>query len=141
MKERQRHEAAKNPSASTQNMLYELVAIARVSNPLQVHAEAKALASTIGKLVINNKGVVREVQSLGCRPLPKLMTKAGERHFQGSHFLMLFDSSSAVQREIIRSLKNDPRVIRVNLLRVDDKTDLNPGSSYSRAVQSMSQSS
>lgn len=122
------------------NMLYELIAIARVSNPSFIHEEAKALASTIGKLVINNKGVVREVKSLGCRPLPKLMSKAGERHFQGSHFLMLFDSSSAVQREIIRSLKNDPRVIRVNLLRVDDSVDLNPGSSYSRAVKVLSQS-
>lgn len=121
-------------------MLYELIAIARVSNPLERHAEAKALASTIGKLVINNKGVVRQIASLGCRPLPKIMTKAGEKHFQGSQFLMLFDSSSAVQREIIRSLKNDPRVIRVNLLRVNDKVDLNPGSSYSRAVQAMSQS-
>ncbi|GMM45508.1 mitochondrial 37S ribosomal protein YmS16 [Pichia kluyveri] len=120
-------------------MLYELVAIARVNNPNFVHAEAKALSSTIGKLVINNKGVVREIVSLGCRPLPKIMTKAGERHFQGSHFLMLFDSSSAVQREILRSLKNDPRVIRSNLVRVDDTNDLNPGSSYSRAANALSQ--
>lgn len=120
-------------------MLYELIAISRVSNPVHVHTEAKALASTIGKLVINNKGVVREVVSLGFRPLPKIMTKAGEQHFQGSQFLMLFDSSSAVQREIIRSLKNDPRVIRVNILKVDDKVNLNPGSSYTRALQAMSQ--
>ncbi|AWU73699.1 ribosomal protein S6 [Pichia kudriavzevii] len=116
-------------------MLYELVAIARVAHPSAAHADAKALASTIGKLVINNKGVVREVVSLGCRPLPKIMSKAGEKHFQGSHFLMLFDSSGAVQREIIRSLKNDPRVIRVNLLRVEDKVNLNPGSSYTRATK------
>ncbi|TID16678.1 hypothetical protein CANINC_004130 [Pichia inconspicua] len=121
-------------------MLYELVAISRVTNPLSVHAEAKALASTIGKLVINNRGVVREVVSLGCRPLPKIMTKAGERHFQGSQFLILFDSSSAVQREIMRSLKNDPRVIRANILRINDRVDLNPGSSYTKAVQAMSQS-
>lgn len=121
-------------------MLYELITIARVTSPLAVHAEAKALASTVGKLVINNRGVVREVVSLGCRPLPKLMTKAGEQHFQGSHFLMLFDSSSAVQREIMRSLKNDPRVIRANVVRINDRIDLNPGSSYTKAVQAMSQS-
>lgn len=115
-------------------MLYELVAIARITNPSAVHAEAKELATTIGKLIIQNRGVVREISSLGARPLPKLMKKAGETHFQGSHFLMLFDSSSAVQREILRSLKDDPRVIRANLVKVDHSDNLNPGSSMSRIV-------
>ncbi|VEU23721.1 DEKNAAC104895 [Brettanomyces naardenensis] len=118
-------------------MLYELVAIARISNPLSVHTEAKELASTIGKLVIRNKGVVREIVSLGAKPLPKIMKKANERHFQGSHFLMLFDSSSAVQREILRSLKNDPRVIRANVIKVDDSTNLNPGSSVNRVMSAL----
>ncbi len=95
------------------------------------------MASTIGKLVIKNNGVVREIVSLGAKPLPKLMKKANERHFQGSHFLMLFDSSSAVQREILRSLKNDPRVIRSNLIRVDNSKTLNPGSSVSRILSSL----
>lgn len=114
-------------------MLYELVAIARVISPTAQNAEAKAIASMVGKLIVNNNGVVREVVSLGERPLPKIMKKANERHFEGSHFLMLFDSSDAVQREILRSLKNDPRVIRSSLLRVDDSKNINPGSSYARA--------
>ncbi|QPG72992.1 mitochondrial ribosomal small subunit component [Brettanomyces nanus] len=118
-------------------MLYELVAIARISDPLALHTEAKELASTIGKLVIQNKGVVREIVSLGAKPLPKIMKKANERHFQGSHFLMLFDSSSAVQREILRSLKNDPRVIRANVIKVDDSTDMSPGSSVSRVMSAL----
>ncbi|ODV85793.1 hypothetical protein CANARDRAFT_232695 [[Candida] arabinofermentans NRRL YB-2248] len=116
-------------------MLYELAAIARITSPLAVHAEAKELASTIGKLVIRNNGVVREIVSLGAKPLPKIIKKASEKHFQGSHFVMLFDTSAPVQREILRSLKNDPRVIRSNLIKVDDASNLNAGSSVSRAIK------
>ncbi|GMM28605.1 mitochondrial 37S ribosomal protein YmS16 [Martiniozyma asiatica (nom. inval.)] len=112
-------------------MLYELAVIARVSSPTQKLFEAQNIASTVGKLVINNKGVVREIVNLGVRPLPKIMKTATERHFEGSHFLMLFDSSEGVQKEIMRSLKNDPRVIRTNLLRKKD-WDV---SSYKEAVR------
>ncbi|GMG40412.1 unnamed protein product [Ambrosiozyma monospora] len=118
-------------------MLYELIAIARISAPEALHAEAKDLASTIGKLIIRNNGVVREINSLGAKPLPKIITKANERHFQGSHFTMLFDSSVGVQREILRSLKNDPRVIRANLMRVADDSDAVVGSSVKRALKSL----
>lgn len=114
-------------------MLYELVAIARVTSAHAQNAEAKAIASTVGRLVVNNNGVLREVVSLGERPLPKIMKRGTERHFEGSHFLMLFDANPAAQREILRSLKNDPRVIRANILRVDDSKDINPGSSFARA--------
>lgn len=65
------------------------------------------------------------------------MKKANEKHFQGSHFLMLFDSSSAVQREILRSLKNDPRVIQSHLIKVDESKNLNPGSSASRVMAAL----
>ncbi|GME85472.1 unnamed protein product [[Candida] boidinii] len=118
-------------------MLYELAAIARVADPLLVHKEAKELALTIGKLVIRNKGVVREVVALGDRPLPKIMRKANEPHFNGSHFVMLFDCSSSVQREILRSLKNDPRVIRSYLLKVDDHKSYSVGSSIKRAIDAL----
>ncbi|KAG7869023.1 hypothetical protein KL918_001666 [Ogataea parapolymorpha] len=95
------------------------------------------LATTLGKMIIRNNGVVREVIGLGLKPLPKIFKKAGERHFQGSHFVILFDSSSAVQREILRSLKNDPRVIRSFLTKVDDSKNYNAGSSVTRAIKAI----
>lgn len=69
---------------------------------------------------------------MGNETLPKIMRKDQERHFQGHRFLMLFDSSAAVQSEILRTLKADPRIIRSYVQRVNDK-NLDPGSSLDRA--------
>ncbi|CEP24180.1 37S ribosomal protein MRP17, mitochondrial AltName: Full=YmS16 [Cyberlindnera jadinii] len=112
-------------------MLYELIAIARVTNPSSAAVEAKEVASTIGRLIIQNRGVVRQIKSLGLQHLPKIMTKDQEHHFQGEKFLMLFDSSTSVQSEILRTLRADPRVIRSMILKVNDKK-LATSSSYDR---------
>lgn len=89
------------------------------------------VASTIGRLIIQNRGVVRQIKSLGLQHLPKIMTKDQEHHFQGEKFLMLFDSSTSVQSEILRTLRADPRVIRSMILKVNDKK-LATSSSYDR---------
>ncbi|GAV52062.1 hypothetical protein ZYGR_0AG00530 [Zygosaccharomyces rouxii] len=114
-------------------MLYELVGIVRVMNPLAANAEAKDLATTIGKLVIQNRGVVRKIVPLGNKLLPKIMKKDQEKHFQGYHFLMMFDSSASVQSEILRTLKNDPRVIRSSIAKMNTSKQLDVASSIERA--------
>lgn len=115
-------------------MLYELVAISRVTSSAAQTLEAKEVATTIGKLVLQNRGVIRDIKSLGTSTLPKIMTKDQERHFRGHRFLMLFDSSSSVQNEILRTLKNDPRVIRSMITKVNESKNLDAGDSISRAV-------
>ncbi|KAH3675548.1 hypothetical protein WICMUC_002637 [Wickerhamomyces mucosus] len=102
-------------------MLYELVAISRVTKYGSHALEAKEVSSTIGKLILNNRGIIRNIKSLGLTTLPKIITKDQERHFRGHKFLMLFDSSSSVQNEILRTLKNDPRVIRSLITKVESK--------------------
>ncbi|ODV97732.1 hypothetical protein PACTADRAFT_47590 [Pachysolen tannophilus NRRL Y-2460] len=106
-------------------MLYELVGIARITSGEVLNNEAKAVVSTIGKLILQNRGVIRKIYNLGVRPLPRILTKQQEKHFRGSHFIMLFDSSNSVSNEILRSLRNDPRIIRSNLFRVPDDKKLN----------------
>ncbi|KAH3685203.1 hypothetical protein WICPIJ_003797 [Wickerhamomyces pijperi] len=115
-------------------MLYELVAISRITSGAAQALEAKEVATTIGKLVLQNRGVVRDIKSLGSGTLPKIITKDQERHFRGHKFLMLFDSSSSVQNEILRTLKNDPRVIRSMITKVNDSKVLNARDSISKAV-------
>lgn len=66
--------------------------------------------------------------------LPKIIKKDQEQHFQGYHFLMLFDSSAAVQSEILRTLKKDPRVIRSSIVKVDTSKQLDVASSIERAA-------
>lgn len=115
-------------------MLYELVGIVRVRSPSAPNKEAKDLVATIGKLVIQNRGVVRKILPMGNKLLPKIMKKDQEQHFQGYHFLMLFDSSAAVQSEILRTLKNDPRVIRSSIIKVKNDKQADMASSVERSV-------
>ncbi|CUS20607.1 LAQU0S01e10484g1_1 [Lachancea quebecensis] len=115
-------------------MLYELVSVVRVVNPLSANTEAKELATTIGKLIIQNRGVVRRVLPVGNKLLPRILKKDQEQHFQGYHFLMLFDASAAVQSEILRTLKKDPRVIRSSVVKIDTSKQLDVASSIERAA-------
>ncbi|SCV01388.1 LAME_0G15896g1_1 [Lachancea meyersii CBS 8951] len=115
-------------------MLYELVSVVRVVNPLVANAEAKQLATTIGKLIVQNRGVVRRILPIGNKLLPKITRKDQEQHFQGYHFLMLFDSSAPVQSEILRTLKKDPRVIRSSIVKMDTSKQLDVASSIERAA-------
>lgn len=116
------------------NMYYEIFAIARIQDPLAVSKEAAKIATTIGKLILNNRGVVRQITSLGAKPLPKIISKDQERHFQGYHFIMGFDSSSAVQQELLRTLRRDPRILRSSIIKNDMSKKLNVGTTFERAV-------
>ncbi|ODQ82856.1 hypothetical protein BABINDRAFT_159353 [Babjeviella inositovora NRRL Y-12698] len=104
-------------------MLYELVALTRISSPLHLNQEAKQVANTIGKLIIENRGVVRKVYSLGAKPLPRIVKKENEKHFQSYNFMMLFDASSSASSEVARAMKADPRVIRGNIIKVQKEND------------------
>lgn len=119
-------------------MLYELFAVARINDPLHVNKEAANIAHTIGKLILNNRGVVRSITSLGPKPLPKVLSKDQERHFQGYHFVMSFDSSAAVQAELLRTMRRDPRILRTLVVKNDLSTLLNAGSSFERAFNKVS---
>ncbi|CUM46289.1 uncharacterized protein AC631_00100 [Debaryomyces fabryi] len=117
-------------------MYYELMAISRISDPLKTNKEATKIVSTLGKLILNNRGIIRDITSLGPRTLPKIVSKDQERHFQGYHFLMGFDVSSNVQQELLRTLRRDPRVLRANIIKQDMDRKLNTGTSFERAFSS-----
>uniref|UniRef100_A0A0L0P0K5 Small ribosomal subunit protein bS6m n=1 Tax=Candidozyma auris TaxID=498019 RepID=A0A0L0P0K5_CANAR len=114
-------------------MLYELFAIARINDPLHVNKEAAKIAHTVGKLILNNRGVIRSITSLGPKPLPKVISKDQERHFQGYQFVISFDSSAAVQSELARTMRRDPRILRTSIIKNDLARKLNVGTSFERA--------
>ncbi|MCH0629148.1 30S ribosomal protein S6 [Kocuria palustris] len=107
-------------------MYYELFAIARITDPLMIEREASKIASTVGKLILSNRGVIRDIHAMGARPLPKIISKEQERHFQGYHFVMGFDSSAKVQSQLLRTLRSDPRILRANIIKRDLSKSLNP---------------
>ncbi|KAF3988162.1 hypothetical protein FT663_00357 [Candidozyma haemuli var. vulneris] len=119
-------------------MLYELFAIARISDPLNMNKEAAKIAHTVGKLIINNRGVIRSITSLGPKALPRVISKDQERHFQGYQFVMSFDASSAVQGELLRTMRRDPRILRTSMVKNDLSRKLNVGTSFDRAFDKVS---
>lgn len=56
-------------------MYYELFAIARITDPLNTAKEATKIASTVGKLILNNRGIIRDITSLEPNHYPKSYQK------------------------------------------------------------------
>lgn len=109
------------------------MAIARVRDPRAKYADAMKIVNTVGKLILNNRGVIRDITSLGAKPLPKIISKNQERHFEGYQFMIGFDSSAAVQEELIRTLRKDPRILRANVFKQHIHKNLNVGTSFEQA--------
>ena len=120
-------------SRLNQKMYYELMALSRITDPLTKHREAVKIVSTVGKLILNNRGVIRDITSLGPKVLPKIISKDQERHFEGYQFLMGFDVSSNVQQELLRTLRRDPRILRANIIKQNIHKNLNIGTSFQQA--------
>lgn len=131
-------ESPETLSIASHNMYYELFAIVRIQDPSVIQKEASKVAATIGRLILNNRGLVRKITSLGPKPLPKVITKDTEQHFQGYNFVMAFDSSSAVQQELFRTLRRDPRILRSTITKIDMKKNLNATSSFENVFKSIS---
>lgn len=102
-------------------MLYELVGIARV--PVTHHLQdATGVVRHVGKMLLNNRGVIRDLNNWGIRYLPGIWNKNRESHILGAHFYMKFDASPAVQREIARRLRSDPRMLRSTIVKLGGET-------------------
>lgn len=94
-------------------MLYELRAIIRTPKLFgqKRHADAKAFCENLGKLILNNRGVVRQIENNGLLQLQNLVRKHGEYFFEGYKVTLLYDCSPVVQQQIKANLRNDPRVL------------------------------
>lgn len=99
-------------------MRYELVGIARaIKNDADIFQETKDIIRSIGKLIINNRGVIRKIENMQIRQLPKIMNKNRKSYIVGSHFYVQFDSSPGVQSQVLRSLRMDTRMIRSTIVK------------------------
>lgn len=119
-------------------MFYELFAIARVADPLNTKKDAVRLVSTIGKMILNNRGIIKDIKNLGVKPLYKIIKKNNEKNFQGFHFLIGFYASASVQSQLLNILKKDPRIISAGIKKHDIKKNLTPDLSYINALNLLS---
>ena len=112
-------------------VLYQLICItgSKVARPT-----IKEIAKTAGNTILNNGGVVREIQNLGIRTLPKPIKKYQATFDEANYFIMSFDSNRAfisrlrliiarVQKNVSLTIKLDPRVLRHSIVKLGDKLD------------------
>ncbi|KAI8897054.1 hypothetical protein BC833DRAFT_595159 [Globomyces pollinis-pini] len=84
------------------------------------NAVQKSLLKYCATFVLDHKGVVRELSSLGNRELPYRMKSHQEIHSYGWYLTMKFDSSPKIMSELSKSLKLNEHVIRHSIVNVGD---------------------
>ncbi|ODQ64183.1 ribosomal protein S6 [Nadsonia fulvescens var. elongata DSM 6958] len=99
-------------------MFYEIIAIVRSKGATR-NVEAQDIMRTVGKLILNNRGVVRNIEYQGTKHLPKIINRHQQTHIFGTIFSMKFDTSPAVQSEIKRTMNMDPRIVRTMIVNGD----------------------
>ncbi|KAI1485029.1 ribosomal protein S6 [Biscogniauxia mediterranea] len=97
-------------------MLYELVGIVRPGNL----AEVREIVLGAGQLVLQQKGVIRDISNWGVFSLPKAISKHQMRHHVGHYFAIRFDSSIKTQDAVRNMLALDPRMIRHTSVKLGD---------------------
>jgi len=100
----------------TSKMLYELIAIVRPGNLLEV----KELAKTAGSLVLRNGGTIRGIKNWGVFSLPKRTRKHQATYHEGHYFIMRYDASSKTQQDVRTTLGLDPRMIKFSTVKLGD---------------------
>ncbi|PVH96332.1 37S ribosomal protein Mrp17 [Periconia macrospinosa] len=98
-------------------MLYEMIGVVRPGRL----SEVKEIAKTAGKIVLDNKGVVRGVSNWGTFLLPKPLRKLQIKHNVGHHFILRFDSSAQTQHLVRRTMSLDPRLLRYSIVKMGEK--------------------
>ncbi|KAL2363918.1 hypothetical protein RJZ56_003126 [Blastomyces dermatitidis] len=120
-------------------MLYELIAVVcyyilltlysaiRLTQIQQVRPgsvqEVREIARVTGLQILYSGGVIRGLTNWGPFRLPRPITKHQTKYSTGHHFIMRFDSSSAVQQSVRRTLGLDPRMIRFSVVKLGDKLE------------------
>lgn len=71
-------------------VLYELICITRAN---LATTTVREIARTAGATVINNGGVIRDIEDWGPKTLPKPIKKYQAKHDEARYFLMWFDTN------------------------------------------------
>ncbi|ODQ55160.1 hypothetical protein SAICODRAFT_17559 [Saitoella complicata NRRL Y-17804] len=101
-------------------VFYELFALVRKDIAAPTIRE---MMRTAGTTILKHGGVIRKIRNSGDVPLVKRYHNQGEDYYFGKQVIMQFDSNPMAQREAIKTLRMDPRVIRVGLVKLGDRLD------------------
>ncbi|KAG8686218.1 hypothetical protein FRC08_012681 [Ceratobasidium sp. 394] len=99
---------------------YELLCI---SSHFRDYKHIKDLVTVTAQHVMNHGGVVRKINNLGTRTLPQRMRSHQQWQTAGDYWTMHFDSSPSVMQALGARLRQDPRVIRINTIKLGEKLE------------------
>ncbi len=100
--------------------LYELVCIAK-KFPMNDLTKIKSLAKQSALFILDNGGVVKQINYLSCTRLPYRMRKGPEIHAEGVTWTMQFYSNPDTMTGLKNVLKFESDVLRQNVIKVGDK--------------------
>lgn len=104
--------------------MYELFCITRpAANATRTSSPTLAMniAKNCGRAILDNKGVVVDVESMGLKELAKPIKKLNQSYSFGHWWSMTFYSNPTVQSEIQRILRLEPSVLRYMIVKKADK--------------------
>ena len=78
------------------------------------------LARTAGSIILKNGGTIRGIKNWGTFALPKRTRVHQAVYHEGQHFVMRYDSNSAVQDQVRKTLSLDPRMIKFGSVKLGD---------------------
>ncbi|CAE6444631.1 unnamed protein product [Rhizoctonia solani] len=99
---------------------YELLCI---SSHFKDYKHIKELVTVTAQHVMNHGGVVRNITSMGTKVLPQRMRSHQQWHTTGDYWTMHFDTSPKVMQALGARMRQDPRVIRVNTIKLGEKLE------------------
>jgi small subunit ribosomal protein S6 len=82
----------------------------------------RRIARATGRIILSNKGVIRDLKNWGTFLLTKPRRKLDTRYIDGHHFVMRFDCSPDTQAAVRKLLAGDPRMIRHGIVKVSNQT-------------------
>ncbi|KLO06435.1 hypothetical protein SCHPADRAFT_933071 [Schizopora paradoxa] len=89
--------------------LYRLLCI---SAHYHEYKHIKDLVTQSATLLLENGGVVRDIENMGMRTLPQRMHRHKAWHYHGDYWSISFDASPQLAAQLSTRLRHDPRVVR-----------------------------
>ncbi|KAF5322154.1 hypothetical protein D9619_001897 [Psilocybe cf. subviscida] len=100
--------------------LYEMLCI---TTHVSTYAHIRELVRQSATHVMNNGGVVRNINSWGTLTLPQRMKRHGPLQSVGDYWTLHFDASPRTLRSLNGIMRRDPRVLRWTVLKLADKIE------------------
>ncbi|KAF9237530.1 ribosomal protein S6 [Melanogaster broomeanus] len=94
-----------------------------IATHFREYKHIKDLVTISAQHVMDNGGVVRNIQFWGTKTLPHVMKRRRQKYTIGDYWTMYFDTSPRTLNSLTAMVRRDPRVIRWTMIKQGDKVE------------------